>query len=89
MLYNKWRAYGQGKTANVLFATSLAKKLGNKGLTTVSLHPGVVGTNLGNHLDWNVEFSGMRKFMPRATPREGGNANYMMADRGRRQGARQ
>ena len=60
-LYNKWRAYGQGKTANVLFATALAQKLGPKGLTAVALHPGVIGTNLGAHLDWNVEFGGMRK----------------------------
>ncbi|KAI4157483.1 MAG: hypothetical protein L6R39_000668 [Caloplaca ligustica] len=54
-LYNKWRAYGQGKTANILLSVALAMKLGKKGLTAVSLHPGVIGTNLGNHIDWNTE----------------------------------
>ena len=60
-VYNKWRAYGQAKTANILFATSLAHKLGPKGLTAVALHPGVIGTNLGSHLDWDVEFGELRE----------------------------
>ncbi|MCJ1263931.1 hypothetical protein MMC22_003802 [Lobaria immixta] len=47
--YNKWRAYGQAKTANMLFAVSLAEKLGNKGLIASSLHPGVIATNLSRH----------------------------------------
>ncbi|KAJ5825922.1 hypothetical protein N7474_003060 [Penicillium riverlandense] len=54
--YNKWVAYGQSKTANMLLALSLASKLGVKhGLLAFSLHPGVIGTNLGNHLDWSVD----------------------------------
>jgi NAD(P)-dependent dehydrogenase (short-subunit alcohol dehydrogenase family) len=61
--YDKWYAYGQSKTANMLFAISLAQKLGMKhGLQAFSLHPGVIFTNLGNHLDWNVDFPGLRKF---------------------------
>lgn len=59
-LYNKWRAYGQAKTANILFTVSLATMLGCRGLTAISLHPGVIGTNLGNHLDWNTDFAEMR-----------------------------
>lgn len=51
----------------MLFATSLAKKLGGNGLTAVSLHPGVIGTNLGGHLDWNIEYSGLRMSMSHAT----------------------
>ena len=43
--YNKWRAYGQAKTANILMVVALAQRLGKKGLTAVSLHPGVIGTN--------------------------------------------
>ncbi|KAI1127589.1 WW domain-containing oxidoreductase [Nemania abortiva] len=50
--YNKWRAYGQSKTANMLFTLSLAEKLGNRGLQTYSLHPGVIATNLDGHVDW-------------------------------------
>ncbi|KAI1109204.1 WW domain-containing oxidoreductase [Nemania sp. NC0429] len=50
--YNKWSAYGQSKTANILFSVSLAEKLGSRGLQTYSLHPGVIATNLGDHIDW-------------------------------------
>ncbi|KAJ2981506.1 hypothetical protein NQ176_g1980 [Zarea fungicola] len=50
-LYDKWVAYGQSKTANILFAVSLAQKLGSRGLLAFSLHPGAIITNLGTHLD--------------------------------------
>jgi NAD(P)-dependent dehydrogenase (short-subunit alcohol dehydrogenase family) len=46
-VYNQWEAYGQSKTANILFSNALAKKLGSRGLRAFSLHPGVTfGTNL-------------------------------------------
>ncbi|KAH7238071.1 hypothetical protein BKA59DRAFT_547052 [Fusarium tricinctum] len=51
-LYNKWSAYGQSKTANMLFAISLAEKLGSRGLQAYSLHPGaILETSLANHLE--------------------------------------
>ncbi|EEQ28765.1 hypothetical protein McanMca71_001163 [Microsporum canis] len=50
--YNRWRAYGQSKSCNVLFAISLAQKLGVKsGLQAFSLHPGAIVTNLSAHLN--------------------------------------
>ncbi|KAF8888715.1 hypothetical protein CPB84DRAFT_1462562 [Gymnopilus junonius] len=54
--YDKWRGYGQSKTANILTAISLAKKLGGRGLLAFSLHPGVIMTNLANHLDLSKDF---------------------------------
>lgn len=48
--YNKWFAYGQSKTANMLMAISLAEKLGPKRLQAFSLHPGTIMTNLTGHL---------------------------------------
>ncbi|KAF7122185.1 hypothetical protein CNMCM5793_000142 [Aspergillus hiratsukae] len=48
--YNRWLAYGQAKTANMLMAMSLAEKLGSRNLLAFSLHPGVIITNLANHL---------------------------------------
>ncbi|RAK99613.1 short-chain dehydrogenase [Aspergillus ibericus CBS 121593] len=44
--YDAWLAYGQTKSANILFSVSLAQKLGNKGLTSVSLHPGTIHTHI-------------------------------------------
>ncbi|MED6281114.1 hypothetical protein CHARACLAT_017929 [Characodon lateralis] len=48
--YNKSKAYAQSKLANVLFTRSLAKRLEGTGVTTYSLHPGVVQTDLWRHL---------------------------------------
>ncbi|KAJ5348386.1 putative short-chain dehydrogenase [Penicillium brevicompactum] len=59
--YDRWFGYGQSKTANMLFAISLAQKLGIKhNLQAFSLHPGVIWTNLGNHLDWSVDLDGLK-----------------------------
>ncbi|KAJ5499201.1 Short-chain dehydrogenase/reductase SDR [Penicillium expansum] len=70
--YHKWFAYGQSKTANILFAISLAEKLGLKrGLLAFSLHPGVIWTNLGNHLDWSVDLDGIRSADKALGNREG------------------
>lgn len=39
----------------MLMALSLAEKLGAKrGLLAFSLHPGVIWTNLGSHIDWEA-----------------------------------
>ncbi|KAJ6109163.1 hypothetical protein N7486_001397 [Penicillium sp. IBT 16267x] len=49
--YNRWYAYGQSKSANMLFSVSLAARFADKGLISVSLHPGVIYTNLSSHLE--------------------------------------
>ena len=38
--YNEWLAYAQSKTGNVLFASTLAKKLKSKGVVSYALQPG-------------------------------------------------
>lgn len=48
--YEKWTAYGQSKTANVLFAVELDTRLQDKGVHAFALHPGVILTELGRHL---------------------------------------
>jgi WW domain-containing oxidoreductase len=48
--YSGWRAYGQSKIANLLFARALAKRLAGSGRTANALHPGVINTNLGRHM---------------------------------------
>ncbi len=49
--YNKWVSYGQSKTANVLFAVALEKRLANKGVHAYAVHPGVIETELSRHMD--------------------------------------
>jgi NAD(P)-dependent dehydrogenase (short-subunit alcohol dehydrogenase family) len=48
--YDKWKAYGQSKTANVLFAVGLEERLADKGIHAYALHPGGIMTNLGRHM---------------------------------------
>jgi NAD(P)-dependent dehydrogenase (short-subunit alcohol dehydrogenase family) len=48
--YDKWKAYGQSKTANILFSVELQKRYGGQGISAYSLHPGVILTELGRHL---------------------------------------
>jgi NAD(P)-dependent dehydrogenase (short-subunit alcohol dehydrogenase family) len=40
--YDKWRAYGQSKTTNVLFAVALERRLGVRGVHANALHPGAL-----------------------------------------------
>ena len=46
--YNRWRAYGQSKLANLLFALELDRRLraAGSGVKSVAAHPGYAATNL-------------------------------------------
>ncbi|QBI56448.1 SDR family NAD(P)-dependent oxidoreductase [Streptomonospora litoralis] len=48
--YDKWAAYGQAKTANVLFAVHLDALAKDAGVRAFSLHPGGILTPLQRHL---------------------------------------
>ncbi len=48
--YDKWSAYGQAKTANVLFAVELDRRLADRRVRANALHPGGIVTELGRHL---------------------------------------
>lgn len=50
--YDPWLAYGQSKTANVLFAVEAAKRWASDGVTANAVHPGAIAaTNLSRHMD--------------------------------------
>ena len=46
--YSGWRAYSNGKLANILFTRELARRLHGTGVTANCLHPGVVRSRFGN-----------------------------------------
>ncbi|MCX5254046.1 SDR family NAD(P)-dependent oxidoreductase [Streptomyces canus] len=48
--YDKWQAYGQAKTANVLFAVHLDRLGADRGVRAFALHPGGILTPLQRHL---------------------------------------
>ena len=50
--YDKWVAYGQAKTANILFSVELTRRLAGCGITANAVHPGAIGTtDLGRYLE--------------------------------------
>jgi NAD(P)-dependent dehydrogenase (short-subunit alcohol dehydrogenase family) len=49
--YDRWLAYGQSKTANILFAVEANRRWASAGITANALHPGRIMTNLVRHLD--------------------------------------
>ena len=48
--YDKWQAYGRSKTANVLFAVALDRRLADRNVRAFAVHPGAIHTELGRHL---------------------------------------
>lgn len=48
--YNKWKAYGQAKSANAMFALALHLKYADQGITANAVHPGGIMTGLQKHL---------------------------------------
>lgn len=74
--YSAFGAYASSKLANVLFTKELAKRLEGKGVTTYAVHPGIVKTELGRHMD-EVYFKGARvlarfvTYFMMKTPEEG------------------
>jgi len=48
--YDNWAAYGQAKTANILFSVGLDKRFKDRGVRAFAVHPGAIMTELGRHL---------------------------------------
>jgi NAD(P)-dependent dehydrogenase (short-subunit alcohol dehydrogenase family) len=52
--YDPWVGYGRSKTANVLFAVELDRRLRDQGVRACAVHPGMIHTELGRYLDANT-----------------------------------
>ncbi|KAI1864122.1 uncharacterized protein JN550_009142 [Neoarthrinium moseri] len=53
--YEIWTAYGQAKTANILYTVELARRLASKNIQSYAVHPGgVTNTNLSSHADYEI-----------------------------------
>ena len=48
--YDRWQAYGQSKTANVLFAVELDRRGEASGVRAFAVHPGAILTDLSRHM---------------------------------------
>jgi NAD(P)-dependent dehydrogenase (short-subunit alcohol dehydrogenase family) len=93
--YGPWRSYGQSKLANLLFTQELQRRIDAAGLgyTTMTMHPGVVATDLGRNMMGlenaekmkNGEGSFLQKAFSKATslflktPEQGANTQIWLA----------
>ncbi|KAG8406170.1 hypothetical protein J3458_016149 [Metarhizium acridum] len=65
-----WVRYGPSKLANILFARELGKR--HPKISSIAVHPGVVGTDLVNHLAfWNRLIVRATNPLGLMTPRQG------------------
>jgi NAD(P)-dependent dehydrogenase (short-subunit alcohol dehydrogenase family) len=49
--YDPFLAYGRSKTANILFAVAFDQRYRGRGIRAAAVHPGVIQTELGRHMD--------------------------------------
>ncbi|MDX6354685.1 MAG: hypothetical protein QOF98_1588 [Streptomyces sp.] len=81
--YDPWLAYGQSKTANILFGVEASKRWAADRITVNALMPGVITTNLQRHID-PVELEGRRsrlesQGMFRKTVEQGAATSVLLA----------
>jgi NAD(P)-dependent dehydrogenase (short-subunit alcohol dehydrogenase family) len=72
--YDPWLAYGQSKTANVLFAVGATKRWFRDGITANALMPGAIATNLQRYVGVIQTPPELRK-----TPEQGAATSVLLA----------
>jgi len=65
--YDKWQAYGESKTANVLFTVGLDLRTRERGVRAYAVHPGVIMTNLSRHMD-ETDYKALMERNPTSEP---------------------
>lgn len=65
--YDKWQAYGESKTANVLFTVGLDLRMRERGVRAFAVHPGVIMTGLSRHMQ-ETDFATLNERSPADKP---------------------
>ena len=81
--YDPWQAYGQSKTANVLFAVEATRRWAGDGIFANALMPGAIRTNLQRYIT-DEQLQAMRARMGGAdpfwkTPEQGAATSVLVA----------
>jgi NAD(P)-dependent dehydrogenase (short-subunit alcohol dehydrogenase family) len=81
--YDPWLAYGQSKTANILFAVEASRLWASDGITVNALHPGAIRTGLQRYVsDEELErlrSSGSGEAVTWKTPQQGAATSALLA----------
>lgn len=76
--YDPWGAYGQSKTANVLFAVEATRRWSGEGIIANALMPGSIMTNLQRHVPASVR-AGWERQSGNKTPEQGAATTLVAA----------
>jgi NAD(P)-dependent dehydrogenase (short-subunit alcohol dehydrogenase family) len=82
--YDPWLAYGQSKTANVLFAVEATRRWASDGITANALMPGGIATELQRHVGGSEYMQEAAERYRRAgsvlkTPEQGAATSVLLA----------
>ena len=77
--YDPFGAYGQSKTANVLFAVEATRRWADDGITTNSLMPGAIFTRLGRYVDQKQAAAAMKRQVTVKTVEQGAATSVLLA----------
>jgi NAD(P)-dependent dehydrogenase (short-subunit alcohol dehydrogenase family) len=80
--YEGWAAYGQSKTANILFAVGVGQRWADDGIVANALMPGSIRTGLQRHIDqeWYERLrEELKDVMPVKTPEQGAATSVLLA----------
>ncbi|XP_077384365.1 retinol dehydrogenase 13 [Festucalex cinctus] len=81
--YSPLQSYQQSKLANVLFSRELARRLRGSGVSSFCVHPGVIRTELGRHVEGWFPLLGALLRLPAMllmkTPRQGSQTTLYCA----------
>jgi NAD(P)-dependent dehydrogenase (short-subunit alcohol dehydrogenase family) len=80
--YDGWAAYGQSKTANVLFAVGVGQRWADDGIVANALMPGSIRTGLQRHIDpeWYERVrEELKDVMPVKSPEQGAATSVLLA----------
>jgi NAD(P)-dependent dehydrogenase (short-subunit alcohol dehydrogenase family) len=77
--YDPFGAYGQSKTANVLFAVEATRRWGSDGIVANALMPGAILTQLGRHIDAEMAVAAMRRQRSVKTVEQGAATSVLLA----------
>jgi NAD(P)-dependent dehydrogenase (short-subunit alcohol dehydrogenase family) len=81
--YDKFEAYGQSKTANVLFTVALDARLADAGVRSNAVHPGMIMTDLARHMgEGDMEELGARAADREAAGNGGGLPEFKTIEQG-------
>jgi NAD(P)-dependent dehydrogenase (short-subunit alcohol dehydrogenase family) len=73
--YEPWSAYGQSKTANILFAVGASERWAKDGITANALNPGAIPTNLQRHVGGKLRTA----LELQKTPEQGASTSVLLA----------